>query len=236
MSILPPLPPLSHPTASWRKNCCLTYLTPTEHMTSRILSASGTMSVRSWLTRAGPAILTASAILHDCVVIPKNPVSAATHRTCRRRRRRGSSARWAGMQTRSSGCGMPSRLTAFRRAYGRTLEARILQDADRLDALGMVGVARCFHVGGQLDRLLYDPFDPAALHRTPDDTRYTIDHFRTKLFKIADDFQTATSARLAKSDAIGCNDFSTSSSKRFLRQLSSRALDSEPASAAARRC
>lgn len=42
----------------------------------------------------------------------------------------------------------------------RTIEARIVQDADRLDALGPVGLARMFHVGGQLGRALAHPSDP----------------------------------------------------------------------------
>jgi uncharacterized protein len=147
-----------------------------------------------------PLILTASAILHDCVVIPKD--------SSLRSRASNLSAQKAAGILRALGwdanaiVGVWHAIEAHSFSAGirpTTLEARILQDADRLDALGMVGVARCFHVGGQLGRSLYDPFDPAALHRTPDDTRYTIDHFRTKLFKIADDFQTATGARLAKS-------------------------------------
>jgi uncharacterized protein len=147
-----------------------------------------------------PLILTASAILHDCVAIPKD--------SSLRSRASSLSAQKAGGILRALGwdanaiVGVWHAIEAHSFSAGirpTTLEARIMQDADRLDALGMVGVARCFHVGGQLDRLLYDPFDPAALHRAPDDTRYTIDHFRTKLFKIADDFQTATGARLAKS-------------------------------------
>ncbi|NWA05587.1 HD domain-containing protein [Pseudomonas gingeri] len=78
-----------------------------------------------------------------------------------------------------------------------TLEARILQDADRLDALGMIGVARCFHVGGRLGLSLYDPADPLAQHRGYDDQRFSLDHFQTKLLHLASGFQTATGTRLA---------------------------------------
>jgi uncharacterized protein len=147
-----------------------------------------------------PLVLTASAILHDCAVIPKDSSlrSQASNLSAQKAagilRALGWDANaivgvWHAIEAHSFSAGIRP----------TTLEARILQDADRLDALGMVGVARCFHVGGQLGRALYAPFDPAAHHRTPDDTRYTIDHFRTKLFKIAGDFQTATGARLAKS-------------------------------------
>ncbi|RML17280.1 Metal-dependent phosphohydrolase [Pseudomonas syringae pv. lapsa] len=79
-----------------------------------------------------------------------------------------------------------------------TLEARILQDADRLDSLGMIGVARTFYVSGRLGRALYDPNDPYASQRPYDDLNFAVDHFHTKLLQLADGFQTATGAQLAK--------------------------------------
>jgi len=66
----------------------------------------------------------------------------------------------------------------------RTLEARIVQDADRLDSLGAIGIARCLLVGGQLERPLCDPVDPFCDEREPDDSRFTIDHFFAKLLKL----------------------------------------------------
>jgi uncharacterized protein len=71
-----------------------------------------------------------------------------------------------------------------------TLEAKIVQDADRLDALGAVGIARCFMVGGSLDHALYDPDDPFCADRAPDDDTYAVDHFFTKLLRLPDTIQT----------------------------------------------
>lgn len=71
-----------------------------------------------------------------------------------------------------------------------TLEAKIVQDADRLDALGAIGISRCFAVGGMLNRAIYSGDDPFCEHRIPDDSRYTIDHFYSKLFSIAKTLQT----------------------------------------------
>ncbi|MFP4228041.1 MAG: HD domain-containing protein [Salinivenus sp.] len=71
-----------------------------------------------------------------------------------------------------------------------TLEAKIVQDADRLDALGAVGIARCFMVGGALDHALYDPDDPFCESRTPDDDTYAVDHFFAKLLRLPDTMKT----------------------------------------------
>lgn len=72
----------------------------------------------------------------------------------------------------------------------RTLEAQIVQDADRLDSLGAIGIARCLLVGGHLNRPLCDATDPFCDDRDPDDSLYTIDHFYNKLFKLPDTMQT----------------------------------------------
>ncbi|RMQ09189.1 HD domain-containing protein [Pseudomonas viridiflava] len=79
-----------------------------------------------------------------------------------------------------------------------TLEARILQDADRLDSLGMIGVARTFYVSGRMGRQLYEPNDPHASQRPYDDMNFAADHFHTKLLHLADSFQTDTGAQMAK--------------------------------------
>ena len=78
-----------------------------------------------------------------------------------------------------------------------TLEAKILQDADRLDAIGMIGVARCFYIGGRMGSELYDPFDPEAAARPLDDKRYALDHFEAKLLKLAGGFNTPTGRAMA---------------------------------------
>lgn len=66
----------------------------------------------------------------------------------------------------------------------KTLEAKIVQDADRLDALGAIGIARCLQVSSQLDRPLYAAKDPFCSHREADDKTYTLDHFYQKLLLI----------------------------------------------------
>ncbi|WP_367383422.1 Fic family protein [Roseobacter sp. HKCCD8198] len=78
-----------------------------------------------------------------------------------------------------------------------SIEAKVLQDADRLDAIGYTGVARCFYVSGRLARALYDPEDPEAGDRELNDLDFAIDHFKTKLLKLSGCFQTKAGQDLA---------------------------------------
>ncbi len=71
-----------------------------------------------------------------------------------------------------------------------TLEAKIVQDADRLDALGAIGIARCLQTGTAMGSALYDSTDPFADDRIADDGVSTIDHFYTKLLTLAGTMQT----------------------------------------------
>lgn len=63
----------------------------------------------------------------------------------------------------------------------QTIEGKILQDADRLDAIGAIGIARVFAVGGAEKRPFYDPDDPFCKKRKPNDQTWTLDHFYQKL-------------------------------------------------------
>jgi uncharacterized protein len=95
----------------------------------------------------------------------------------------------------------------------RTLEAQVVQDADRLDALGAIGLARCIAVGAALGRPVYEPVDPFCRIRTPDDRGASVDHFYTKLLKLAGTMQTAAGRREAERR--------TGFLKSFLAQLES---------------
>ena len=75
-----------------------------------------------------------------------------------------------------------------------SLESAILQDADRLDDLGALGVLRTASVGTRLKAQYYHLTDPSAASRTLDDKQFTLDHFETKLLRLADKMNT-TAAR-----------------------------------------
>lgn len=72
----------------------------------------------------------------------------------------------------------------------KTLEAKIVQDADRLDGLGAIGIARCFATAGILKRPFYSELDPFCESRVINDQNFTLDHFFAKLFKTAETLKT----------------------------------------------
>lgn len=71
-----------------------------------------------------------------------------------------------------------------------SLEAKIVQDADRLDAIGAIGIARCLQVSAAFKTPLYHAHDPFCETRTPNDKEFTLDHFYVKLFRICDTLHT----------------------------------------------
>ncbi len=83
-----------------------------------------------------------------------------------------------------------------------TLEAKVLQDADRLDAMGAIGIARVFLTGGSLKRDLYNPKDPFCRDREPDDERWNLDHFYRKLLKLESGMHTKTARALARERSV----------------------------------
>jgi uncharacterized protein len=82
-----------------------------------------------------------------------------------------------------------------------TIEAKIVQDADRLEALGAIGLARVFAVSGALGVALFDAEDPFARQRSLDDKQYALDHFQTKLLTLPLTMQTEQGRHLAQHNA-----------------------------------
>lgn len=137
-----------------------------------------------------------AAWLHDCVVVPKDSPD----------RSRASRLAAAAAITYLVEASYPSAyLPAIRHAIEahsfsagitpETLEAKIIQDADRLDAIGAIGIARCLMLGGVMGKPLYNVDEPFPHNRLPDDSIFTVDHFYVKLLKLADLMHTAAGQR-----------------------------------------
>lgn len=144
-------------------------------------------------------ILLASTLLHDCVAVEKNsPLRAQASRLAAAQAAKVlASLNWPQGQIDAVAHAIEAH--SFSAAIKPiSLEARILQDADRLDSLGALGVARTFYIAGRMGSALYDPLDPRAEHREYDDKRFCLDHFQTKLLHLASGFQTPTGAHLAQ--------------------------------------
>ena len=144
-------------------------------------------------------VIAASVLLHDCVAVEKNSPQRAQASGLAAARASEILAALGWQQTRIEQVAHAIAAHSFSAGIApHTQEARVLQDADRLDAIGMIGVARCFYTAGRMGSALYNPNDPRALHRDLDDAAFALDHFRAKLLRLGDGFQTPTGATMAK--------------------------------------
>jgi len=140
-----------------------------------------------------PAVVVPAAWLHDCVSVPKSsPLRAQASRLAADEAVRRLAA-WGYPEAHLPEVHHAVAAHSFTAAIEpRTREAQVVQDADRLDALGAVGIARTLMLGGAMGRPLYDEADPFCERRPPDDAASTIDHFYTKLLHLAGTMRTAS--------------------------------------------
>lgn len=144
-------------------------------------------------------ILIAAVLLHDCVAVEKSsPLRAQASRLAAER----AAVILDGLGWRGVDCArVHHAILTHSFSAGlepQTLEAKILQDADRLDALGAIGAARCFYTAGRMGSALYDAADPQGQARALDDRAFAIDHFPAKLFRLAEGFKTDTGQAMAR--------------------------------------
>lgn len=157
----------------------------------------------------------AAAFLHDCVPIPKNsPLRKESSRLASEK-----AAEILNSQKNENGERAWSRDWVFEItaaihdhsfSSGRvpqSLLGECLQDADRLEALGAIGLFRTIATGVSMGAQLFDPMDPWAEHRELDDKKYSIDHFFTKLLKLPATFRTAFGKKEAQKRADYLQDF-----------------------------
>lgn len=141
--------------------------------------------------QADALVVMAACYLHDLVNLPKNHhdrAMASRH------------SAMAAVAHLSEAGFAPERLPAVAHAIEThsfsaalkptTIEAKIVQDADRLDGLGAVGLARMFYTAGQMNSALAHPDDPLAAARPLDDRAYALDHIEAKLARLPGMMQT----------------------------------------------
>lgn len=144
-------------------------------------------------------VVQAACFLHDLVNLPKNhPARAQASRMA---------AALAVEQLRAAG--FPAdRLAAVAHAIEahsfsaaiapRTIEAMLVQDADRLDALGAVGLARLYYTAGRMGSALAHPSDARGAGRALDDRAYALDHIEVKLATLPASMRTASARALGE--------------------------------------
>lgn len=147
---------------------------------------------------AQPEIAMAAAWLHDCVVVPKD----SSMRT--------QASRMAAQVATQflQGLSYPVELhAAIEHAIAahsfsanippETLEARVVQDADRLEALGAIGLVRCLSTGVAMGIAPFDPAEPFPAFRQANDRTSSVDHLFVKLLRLPARMQTSAGQRLA---------------------------------------
>ncbi len=140
-----------------------------------------------------------AAWLHDCVTVAKDSPQRATASRLASSQAEAWLREWGWPEALLPDIAHAIEAHSFSAAIPpRTIEAKVVQDADRLDALGAVGLARCLMLGGAMGRPLYAADDPFCERRAPDDAASCVDHFHTKLLKLESTMQTASGRREAR--------------------------------------
>jgi uncharacterized protein len=184
------------------------------------------LRVAVWTLRLGGADVdaregVAAALLHDAVNPPKDSPERATasERSAARARER--------LAALGFGAAAMERVSAAIRDHswsrGAEPESALgcaLQDADRLEALGAIGLLRCVSTGVRMGGAWFHPDDPWAASRPLDDTRYSVDHFFTKLLLVPQSMRTVAGRAEAGRRAAWL--------RAFLEQLGSELGDPAP--------
>lgn len=171
------------------------------------------LRVAHWTLRLGgdaidPREGVAAALLHDAVHVPKNSPERA----------RASELAAAHARERLPALDFAPDAVArvadavrdhsfSRGAVPATALGRALQDADRLEALGAIGLLRCVSTGVRMGGAWFHPEDPFAHARPLDDARYSVDHFYTKLLGLPATMRTEAGRAEAERRVILLRDF-----------------------------
>lgn len=155
------------------------------HDWAHILRVAKTCESLGKQSSANLDYLISAAYMHDLINLPKNDPRRSEASTMT-----GAEARKILVQCESSEIDILSVLQIIKEhSYSKglkpsSLEAAILQDADRLDAIGSIGILRCASVSTQMGGKFYNFQEPWGESRELDDKAFMLDHYQTKLYKL----------------------------------------------------
>jgi len=172
---------------------------PPSHDLAHVLRVVASAETIARVEGADVSVCTTAALLHELVNLPKDhPLSHTSGDLCAERAREVLVDRGAD-PTFVAAVVACIRDHAFSKGVvPASLEAKVLQDADRLDAIGAIGVARCMATAAEMKSRFYCPEDPFARARPLDDRTFALDHFEKKLFCIPEKLHTASARALAE--------------------------------------
>jgi len=169
--------------------------------------------VALWAIRLSPEEVdpreaVAAALLHDLVNVPKNhPDRARASEFSAEKAKPLLAAAGFGAEATERIAGAIRDHSFSRGAVPESALGKALQDADRLEALGAIGIMRVFSTGNRMGTKYFHPEDPWAQNRPLDDQKYSVDHFFTKLLKLPSSFCTEKGRAEAERRAKTLEDF-----------------------------
>lgn len=171
---------------------------------------------------ADPDVVVPAALFHDLIVYPKDDPRSALSQDHSAAAAGRLLRRMSGFpRSKTPAVAYAIRCCSFSKGIvPETLEARVLQDADGLEAAGAVAVMRTFASSGQMRRAFYDPADPFCRHRQPRPKEYALDLFYARLLVVAGRMHTPLARRLARRR--------TAFLKKFLAEFSRELAESAP--------
>lgn len=172
---------------------------PPAHDWLHVARVAATARALATAEGADVEIAVAAALLHELVNLPKDhPDSAKSGDLCAVAADRLLDDEGVAPSRRASIVACIRDHAFSKGAPPTSVEAAIVQDADRLDAIGAVGIARLFATTADMKRPFYADVDPLCETRAPDDKLWGVDHFFRKLLKIEAGLHTATARALAR--------------------------------------
>jgi len=151
------------------------------------------------LSPASEGVVAIAALLHELFTLPKDhPDSARAGDVCASHARDLLEREGAPPEMVAPAAAAIRDHSFSKGVVPEALESRVLQDADRLDAIGAIGLARMWATCADMKRPFYSPVDPFCVTRSPDDKAWGLDHVFKKLLAIPSRLHTDTARSLAE--------------------------------------